>query len=81
MDKIYVVWIAFWVAFVSSFLWTYYIYAINTKSPIKAAMFDTGLMALGGIVTMIYVLEGWLVFTPAVLGTFLGTYVSMRLVK
>jgi hypothetical protein len=81
MDKTIIVGIAFGVAFVSSLLWTYYIHAINTKSPTKAALFDSGLIALGGIVTMIYVLEGWLVFTPTVVGTFLGTFLSLRWVK
>jgi hypothetical protein len=64
----------------SDMVWTYYISAVAKGKPFLASLFSS-LTVFMGLMATIMVVADQLAIVPAMLGAFLGTYVTVRAVK
>jgi uncharacterized membrane protein YfcA len=69
--------IIFIIDFVVAYVWVKSIQAIEGKKPFKAANTAAAMTLLAAITVISYTSNWWLVI-PAVSGTWLGTYISVR---
>ena len=63
-----------------NFLWARYITHIADARAAKAALYGTTISLLGNLVTIIYISDHRVII-PAAFGTFIGTYLSVRMSK
>ena len=66
--------------FALDFVWAWYTRAVALKSRYQAAAASGAIYLIGGIATVEYVQNPWLLI-PATLGGMLGTYAAMTVLK
>jgi hypothetical protein len=59
------------------FLWARYILAITKRAPVVAALWSAGIIAISSTTTIVYVSNHWTILA-AIVGAFIGTYLSVR---
>lgn len=64
----------------SDFLWTKYILATTGGFPFKAAIWSSSIILVNSLAVIVYVTNHWTILAAA-LGAFVGTFVSVKLVK
>jgi uncharacterized membrane protein YfcA len=67
----------FIIDFTVSFIWVKSIQAIDDNNALKAAT-TAAFMTLASAVTLISFVKNWWLVIPAVLGSFIGTYVGVK---
>lgn len=72
--------LVFAIDLVVSFAWARSIKAISDNKPVKAALW-AGFITLSGAITIISYTENHLLLIPAVIGSSIGTFLSVRYKK
>lgn len=67
----------FFITVALDYVWALYTLATADRRPFVASLCAIGIYALGGMATIGYTSDHWLLI-PAVLGCFVGTYIAVR---
>jgi hypothetical protein len=59
------------------FVWAQYTFATTNRQPALAGLYAIGIYGLGGLATIGYTENHWLLL-PAIAGCFVGTYAAVR---